>query len=256
MTDLLLHQGHAVTATDVCFEDLERLAWERQWPTERTLLMPLDVRQPADWKRAIAQSMARWGRLDVGMNIAGVIRPGYLTEQTPADVDWMVDVNLKGVMLGTCALAEVMLQQGGGHIVNVASLAGIAPIRGLSIYSATKCAVRAYSIATALELRQKNVFLSVVCPDLVDTNMLTLQLEYEAAALTFSGNRILTVEDVGRAIMKEALAKKRLEVLLPGSRGWLGKLGNAFPALATRLTESLSRKGLTNQQQLKERNQR
>ncbi|AQG82617.1 SDR family oxidoreductase [Spirosoma montaniterrae] len=250
ITGVLLQQGYAVTATDVAVSQLHQVAISHKWPTDRLLLLPLDVRSPADWQRAISDTLARWGRIDVGMNIAGVIRPGYAADIRPEDIDFMVDINLKGVMLGTRYLAEVMKKQGAGHIINIASLAGIAPIQGLGIYSATKFAVRAFSLAAAGELRAQSVAVSVVCPDLVDTNMLTLQLDYPEAALTFSGNRTLTVDDVSRTILREALDRKRVEILIPNSRGWLGKFGNLFPEIGFRLTERLRKKGLKRMSEL------
>ncbi len=251
LTSTLLREGYAVAATDVAISQLHQAAAADGWPADRTLLLPLDVRSVADWQRVIQDTLNRWGRLDVGMNIAGVIRPGYATNIRPEDIDFMVDINLKGVMLGTRFLAEAMKRQGAGHIVNIASLAGIAPIQGLGIYSATKFAVRAFSIAAAGELRPQNIHVSVVCPDLVDTNMLTLQLDYPEAALTFSGNRTLTVDDVARAILREALNRKRVEILLPNSRGWLAKFGNLFPLIGFFVTNYLRRKGFLRQKKLK-----
>jgi 3-oxoacyl-[acyl-carrier protein] reductase len=243
MVGLLLQQGHAVVATDVAISQLHRVATADNWPTDRLLLLTLDVRSVADWQAAIRQTLDRWGRLDVGMNIAGVIRPGYAAAIRPEDVDWMVDINLKGVMLGTRFMAEAMRQQGNGQIVNVASLAGVAPIQGLGIYSATKFGVRAFSIAAAGELREQSISISVVCPDLVDTNMLTLQLDYPEAALTFSGPRVLTVAEVCQTIIRQALGRRKVEIMIPPSRGWLAKLGNLFPKLGFALTKSLQEKG-------------
>ncbi|TAE31493.1 MAG: SDR family oxidoreductase [Cytophagales bacterium] len=250
MAGLLLQQGHTVVATDVAISQLHTAATTDGWPTDRTLLLPLDVRSATDWQATMKKVLEQFGRLDVGMNIAGVIRPGYAAEIRPDDVDFMVDINLKGVMLGTRFMAEIMQEQRSGQIVNVASLAGVAPIQGLGIYSATKFGVRAFSIAASGELRDSGVSVSVVCPDLVNTDMLTAQLDHPEAALTFSGPRVLTVADVGRAILLEAIDRRRVEVMIPPSRGLLAKLGNFFPEWGFAVTKGLRKKGLKKQKEL------
>lgn len=253
MTGVLLQQGRTVVATDVAISQLHKAALADQWPTDRTLLLPLDVRSAADWKAAIRQTLDRFGHLDVGMNIAGVVRPGYAADVQPEDVDRMVDVNLKGVILGTRFMAEPMRAQRSGQIVNIASLAGVAPIQGLGVYSATKFGVRAFSIAAAGELREYGVWVSVVCPDLVDTDMMAQQLDYPEAALTFSGPRVLTVADVCQTILHQAIDKRRVEIMIPPSRGLLGKLGNLFPELGFKLTKGLRKRGSAKQKRLRER---
>lgn len=247
LTGALLREGHAVAATDVAISQLHKAAKADNWPPDRTLLLPLDVRSSVDWQNAIARTRTRWNRIDVGLNIAGVIRPGYVLDMQPEAIDFMVDINLKGVMLGTHYLAEAMIRQQEGHIINIASLAGLAPVQGLSIYSATKFAVRAFTLAAAGELRGKNISVSVISPDLVDTNMLTLQLDYPEAAMSFTGPKVLTVQDVERAVLYDALERKRVEIMLPKRRGWLAKMGNLFPVLGFALTRRLVKKGLARQ---------
>ncbi len=118
------------------------------------------------------------------------MRPGHTPELLDGDVELQIGVNLKGVIYGTREAARLMLRQPDlarrGHIVNIASLAALAPIPGLTVYSATKYAVRAFSLAAAEELRPLGIAVTVVCPDAVKTPMLDLQVGYEEAALTFT----------------------------------------------------------------------
>ncbi len=232
---------------NVVATDLAPMPHTEAWDPARCLVERLDVTSPNDWERVMELALQKFGTLDVLVNNAGVIVPGFAESLTVRDIDFQIGVNLSGVLYGSRLGAQVMLRQGHGHLVNVASLAGIAPIHGLAVYSATKAAVRNFTLAIAYELRQRGVFASVVCPDLVNTAMLTQQLPDPAAALTFSGNRILTVEDMERAVFERALERKELEILVPRSRGLLGKIGNFFPMFGQRLTASLVRKGLRTQ---------
>lgn len=243
----LLKRGARVLATDLNREGLQTLR-EVSGVGENLWTELQDVRDAAQWQRLVDEMAKRWGRVDVLMNVAGVIRPGWAEEGSAQDVDFHFDINAKGVIHGTQVAARQMQGQGGGHIINVASLAGIAPIPGLSLYSASKFAVRGYTLAVAQELAPKGIKVTAVCPDAVQTPMLDLQIDYEQAAMTFSGNRVLTVEDVAGVILGRVLAKAPLEVMIPGSRGWLAKLASAFPDMNALLLESLRKKGLKKQQ--------
>jgi 3-oxoacyl-[acyl-carrier protein] reductase len=187
------------------------------------------------------------------MNIAGVIRPGFIHETDFDMIDFHIDVNLKGTIYGTKLVAEQMVKQKQGHIINIASMAGITPVMGLNLYSTSKFGVRGFSLSIASELQEHNVAVTVVCPDLVDTPMLTLQLDYPEAALTFSGSRHLTVQEIGQVILDRGLKKKQLEIVYPAGRGLTAKIASFQPKLADLLLKKLSEKGLKRQKELKDR---
>lgn len=193
-----------------------------------------DVRDAAGWERIVADVVAQHGALDVMLNIAGYLKPGYIHAASVAEIERQLDVNVKGVIYATRAGAQQMQRQGNGHIVNIASLAGISHVPGLSVYCASKHAVRGFSLAVAHELAPQGVAVSVLCPDAVETPMLELQTAYAEAALTFGAGRGLTLDEVEQAVMR-VLAERPLELVLPvpgSARGALAKLSNAFPALA------------------------
>lgn len=239
--------GHQLLATDLDAAALAREAQRLGWRAPQVDHCPLDVRDANAWPAVIDRAVQTFGRLDVVMNVAGVIQPGYVHEISPETVLLHIDVNARGVMLGTQAAARQMVRQGHGHIINISSMAGIAPIPGIASYSASKFAVRGFSLAVAHELRSHGVSVTCVCPDAVETPMLDLQMTHEAAALTFSAKRFLTVEDVGRAIFERALPRRPLEITLPRSRGWLAKLTSLWPASARWLLPSLTRDSLKRQ---------
>lgn len=209
----------------------------------------LDVRDAAQWKALVERVVTRWGRLDILLNVAGVLRPGYVDVISDADVHLQIDVNVKGVMFGTQTAAAQMVKQRAGHIINVASLAGVAPVPGLSVYSASKFAVRGFSLSAAIELRDKGVHVSLVCPDAVQTPMLDDEQGHEEAALAFSGaEQPLTVHDISRVVFEEVLPHAPLERIVPPIRGRMAKLGSAFPAASLLLMGLLRSRGLKNQQ--------
>ena len=246
LSDVFYNQGHNVVATDFMIDKLNTQT--QHWKSEQCLIEALNVTSIENWQNVVQKTIQKFGQIDILLNIAGVITPGFVEDFALKDIDYHIDINVKGVMYGTKIVADEMLKKGSGHIINFASLAGVAPIHGIALYSASKYAVRGFSLAITPELRAKGIHVSVVCPDLVNTNMLTSQLEYKASALTFSGNNVLTVNDIERSILHNALEKKQAEILIPLSRGLTAKLGNLFPAIGFWLTESLMNKGLRKQQ--------
>ncbi|XDD52459.1 SDR family NAD(P)-dependent oxidoreductase [Leptospira sp. WS92.C1] len=235
--------GHSILITDINEKELKKFG--AQWKNEkdRILISKLDVSSASDWKKVMDLVYKKWGRLDVLLNVAGYLLPGYIYEVPASQIDRHMDINAKGVMYGTREAAVRMVAAKAGHIINIASLAGVAPITGISLYSTSKFAVRGFSLAIAQELREKNVFITVVCPDAIKTPMLDLQKDYEEASMTFSGDKVLTVEEVSKMILGKILTKKPLEVLIPGSRGILAKIGNMFPAMTGSLGPMLRKKG-------------
>lgn len=215
-------------------------------------LLPGDVSKEETWNRVISKAKEIHLPISHLINCAGVIRPGFLTDYALSDIDYHIDINTKGTILGTTLIGREMKFQEFGHIINVASLAGLAPVSGLSLYVASKFAVRGFSLAVASELREFGIDVSVICPDLVNTPMLDLQLNYpEEAKLTFSGpSKILQPEDLVREILK-LMEKPKLQVTVPSSRGLLAKIAGAWPEFAEVFRKSLEKKGRNNIQKLR-----
>ncbi len=250
LADVLLAAGHEVFATDLDDVALRAHAETRAWPIARAHTRRLDVTQPVAWERVFAEAVRVMGHVDVLINVAGYLLPGYLGDFDADSVHRHLDVNTKGVIFGTHTAARHMLARGRGHIINIASLAALAPVPGIALYSASKYAVRGFSLAVAQELRPRGVAVTVVCPDAVTTPMLDLQVDYHEAAMTFSGSRFLTVEDVADAILRRVLPKRPLEVYLPRSRAVLARLADLFPRTALWLRPLLDRRGRARQRSM------
>lgn len=219
---------------------------EAHQPSEHVLLHGLDIRSADGWAVLVNETVEHFGQIDYLCNIAGIDRVAMFIDQPLENIDLLVDINLKGSLYGMRIVAEHMVARGSGHIINMASLAGVSPTPGTAIYSATKFGLRAVSIATAVELRQHGVYVTVICPDLVDTALFDQHIEDEdpeAVALIFSGSRALTTDEVSEAIFR-AMRDRPLEIDLPFSRGVLSKLTSAAPSVLLRLYEPFKRKGL------------
>ncbi|NDJ34077.1 MAG: SDR family oxidoreductase [Chloroflexi bacterium] len=236
--------GQQVIATDINAEGL---------PPASATLTPrqLDVRDADRWAALIEEAVGTWGRIDALVNVAAFLNPGTITAMSTEDIHRHMDVNAKGVMLGMHSVIPHMIAAGGGHVINISSLAGLAPVPGIALYSASKHAVRAISLAAAIELEPHGIAVTVICPDAVQTPMLDIQKPHDETALTFSAPRILSVEDVERAV-RVALRTRRLEIALPRYRGWLTKLSGALPGLGHRLSHIFRRQGLRKLKRLRE----
>lgn len=242
----LVRRGHRVVATDLSVERLAEVARE-DGLGDSVVGAALDVRDEEAWKRALALALDRFGSLDLLLSVAGYLRPGYIHETRAIDVDLHFDVNVKGVAHGLRIVGAHFARQGRGHVVNFGSLASLAPISGNTLYTASKYAVRGLSNAAAQELGRFGVAVTLVMPDAVATPMLDLQVNYPEAALTFSGQRPLTVADIEEVIFDVVLPKRPLEIAVPWDRGLLARISCIVPESAAVLRPLLERKGLAAQ---------
>lgn len=247
----LYAQGHRLMLVDLNEAGLTRLAEDERLSSERVLLQRLDVRDAGAWQAALEALLARFGRIDTMLNIAGFLRPGLVHEIAPELLAQHLDVNAKGLMFACQAGAKQMVKQGAGHIINVASIAGISHVPGLSAYAASKHAARGFSLSLAHELRPLGVAVSVLCPDAVETPMLTLQESFREAEMTFGAGRALGLLEVERAIMR-LMRTRELELVLdvPRSGRALGaRLANMFPALTQLAYAYVAKRGRAVQEQ-------
>lgn len=253
LADAFLARGARVFATDVDLEGMRKAARANDWHAGRLLMRRLDVRDRSAWEALYTELMGSWGRLDLMFNVAGVVHPGRLADASEDDYNLHMDVNVRGVVNGSQVAARHMRAQGRGHIVNVSSLAGIAPIPGIGLYSVSKHAVRAYTLVLAEELRDTGVAVTVICPDAIETPMLTREEDYEEAAMAFSGRSPLTVRDISRVVFERILRNRPVEVGVPAGRTLLARIGGAFPAVSRLMTRRLWRRGARRQKARREK---
>ena len=123
-----------------------------------------DVTREADLQAAAEWLQQQWGGVDVVINNAGVAQMGGIADASEGDWQWIVDINLLGVVRGCRVFTPMLRAQGGGQLVNVASMAGLVHMPQAAAYNATKAAVVALSETLQLELEADRIGVSVVCP--------------------------------------------------------------------------------------------
>lgn len=169
----LVRRGATVVLADIDGEAAEHAAKQLgDAGPGRATAITLDVRDGAAVVDAYRAVRDDHGRLDFAFNNAGIGVGGLVEELTLEHWDRTIDVNLRGVVHGVHAAYPIMLDQGHGHIVNTASLAGLVMPAIMTPYTATKHAVVGLSLAVRAEGAARGVRVSALCPSFVDTPLL------------------------------------------------------------------------------------
>ncbi|WP_421681636.1 SDR family oxidoreductase [Stutzerimonas urumqiensis] len=166
-----------------------------------------DVTRGAEVQAMVEATLQRFGRLDYAFNNAGIeIEKGRLAEGEESEFDAIMGVNVKGVWLCMKHQLPVMLAQGGGAIVNTASVAGLGAAPKMSIYAASKHAVIGLTKSAAIEYAKKGIRVNAVCPAVIDTDMFRRAYEADPRKAEFAAamhpvGRIGRVEEIAAAVL-------------------------------------------------------
>ncbi|WP_148613874.1 SDR family NAD(P)-dependent oxidoreductase [Nocardioides rubriscoriae] len=220
----LVAAGHDVVITDLDADAVAATAAE----IGATGLVQ-DVRDPASHQRVAEAAIAR-APLGVWVNNAGVGWDGDLVALSDDQVRGLVEINLLGVLWGMRAALAAFGPTGSGSVVNVASLSGLGPVPGLSVYAATKAAV--VSITTSVSMEAPDgVDVHAVLPDGVATAMVEDMSEGLGKQLVHSGGRLLTVEEIAEAVVG-LVGSRRVLRTIPAWRGGVSRASAVAPSLA------------------------
>ncbi|WP_304164374.1 SDR family NAD(P)-dependent oxidoreductase [Phenylobacterium aquaticum] len=193
---------------------------------------------------AAAETVETFGKVHLVCNNAGVGAGGPMDQVKPADWDWVVAVNLMGVVYGMETFLPLIRSHGeGGCFVNTASMAGLISAPGMEPYTATKYAVVGMSEGWAAQLAPEDIHVAVLCPGFVRTKInqsgRTRQAQFGGPAVSeiVAGNLVdsgIDPERVGRRVLEGVLAKERYILTHPDMRplvqGRFGALMSAFDA--------------------------
>jgi 3alpha(or 20beta)-hydroxysteroid dehydrogenase len=136
----------------------------------------LDVTSETDWAAAVATTVDLYGRLDILINNAGIIRIGGLADTSVEEYLRVVRVNQPGCFLGMRSVIDALKTTGGGSIINTSSIHGLQGVPGIFSYVASKFAIRGMTKAAALELGHAGIRVNSVHPGLIDTAMIRAEL--------------------------------------------------------------------------------
>ncbi|MBL8046087.1 MAG: SDR family oxidoreductase [Anaerolineales bacterium] len=177
-------------------ERMETVAREAGLSTEQVLITPVDITDAASVTAWVEAVRARWGRADGLINVAGAFKAGKpVHEMEEADWDFMHNINAKAAFLTCRAVVPLMLENGGGKIVNVSARAGLAGGKNSAAYGASKAAVLRLTESLSAELREKNINVNAVLPSIIDTP------QNRAAMPTADAARWVTPEDLASVIV-------------------------------------------------------
>jgi NAD(P)-dependent dehydrogenase (short-subunit alcohol dehydrogenase family) len=172
---LALHCARAGFRVFICDLNSERghetLAALRANGAEDAAFLKLDVRSESELQEARNFLEMRWGGVDVVVNNAGVAQSGKIDLVPLEDWEWILDINLLGVVRGCRTFTPLFKKQGHGHFINIASMAGLLEGPRMAAYSVSKAGVVKLSEVLDMELASKNIKISVVCPAFFPTNL-------------------------------------------------------------------------------------
>lgn len=163
---LFAAEGAQVVIADVLAEEGAALAQE-----VNGLFVHLDVSSETSWETALAQALARFGRVDVLVNNAGVLLFKTIADTSKAEFDRVLGINLGGCFLGLRIVGAHMVSRGSGSIVNISSADGMKGANSLGAYCASKWAVRGLTKVAAMEYGHKGVRVNSIHPGGIDTAM-------------------------------------------------------------------------------------
>ena len=225
-------QGWRVLVSDVDEAAAETTAKELD-----ASFLRLDVTENATWLAALEWCKREWDGLDVLVNNAGVAGGGRFEEIDLVDWDWIWNINLKGVVRGCRMFVPLFKQQRSGHLVNVASLAGIMNLPAMASYNVTKAGVISLSETLRYELEPYGIHTTVICPAYVKTNLTSGMRSPDPAAVTLTEKLMasskITVDDVAEQVFQAVLHKRFLVLTHPDGRR-SARLKRYLPGLVDR----------------------
>jgi len=209
----------------------------------RATAAALDVRDAAAFERILDETIAAQGRLDYLFNNAGLAVAGEAQNLSPDHWRKVLDVNLGGLIQGATAAYSRMVRQGSGHIVNIASLAGLSGMALGAPYATSKFGAVGLSLTLRAEGADLGVKVSAVCPAYIQTNIFDAGLYAGTDAKTVRSNipfKFVEVDDAARAVLR-GVERNRAVIVFPFYARVLWWLTRIHPALAVAVNRQTAR---------------
>jgi len=241
----LAHDGMRLTVAARRLDRLEQVAAEVEALGGEALIVQTDVRNRDELRCMVQTTFERWGRIDVLLNNAGLGHDKALIRIKPEMIRDEIHINLIAVIECAQVVLPVMLRQKSGHIINVASIAGLIAMPGSTIYSATKFGVNGFSDALRRELHGSGIHVSAFCPGYTPTEIspeLKAIAEGQPGAPRMPGLMPVTyVADQIACLIRHP----RRRVIIPPSWKFLVIIAFLFPGIADALVPLFQAKEVT-----------
>jgi len=170
---LFSDEGAKIIIADILDDEGAKIEAEINERGGNSIYMHLDVTDAAEWDRVVKATVEKFGKLDILVNNAGVASWGTNDDTTEKEWDKIMDVNAKGVFLGTKTAVPEMKKAGGGSIINISSISGIVGQPSIQpVYNASKGAVRIFTKSIAVQYASDGIRANSVHPGPVDTDMI------------------------------------------------------------------------------------
>ena len=199
---LFATEGAKVVIGDVLEAEAKGVEAEINESGGECVFIRLDVTVAANWQAAVDLAVGRFGRLDILVNNAGISNRATLEDTSDEAWDRMLDINAKGVFLGTRHAIPAMRDSGGGSIINISSIYGLIGSRTSAAYHASKGAVRLLTKATAIQHASENIRCNSVHPGFIQTPMTEVSFSDEEHR-----ERLIANTPLGRVGVPEDIAK-------------------------------------------------
>lgn len=214
--------GWKVAVTDIDVMRAQRILEEVKRLGGDGFCMQLDIRQVDHWQQLETAVLNHWGGLELLINNAGVASAGNIEDTSLDDWAWILDIDLMGVVRGCHQFAAMFKRQRAGHIVNVASFAGLAGLPFISSYGVAKAGVVALSEALRAEMHPYGVGVTVACPAFVKTGLLhtfrATKPETKATVTRWMENSGINAEKIAEDIAGAVRKNKFLLLTHPQTR--------------------------------------
>jgi NAD(P)-dependent dehydrogenase (short-subunit alcohol dehydrogenase family) len=215
------HEGARVTAVDVnAAGTAETLALAGDRGSE-VVFAHADIRDEAQVKALVDRTVARWGRLDILFNNAGVVLVKPLEETTEAEWDNLMSVNLKAMFFGCKHVIPHMKRTGGGVILNTGSIGSFTGQLNTPAYIASKGAVALFTKSLALDYGRDGIRVNCICPGITDTPMLREHMGYGEQGEKNIRKRLARVP-LGKILEPADVARAALYLVSDDSAGITG----------------------------------
>ncbi|MFY9264886.1 MAG: SDR family oxidoreductase [Solirubrobacterales bacterium] len=234
ISEELARQGAIVVIAEINQERADQVAHGITASGGKAEAVVLDTADAGSVRRVVADAVTRHGRLDFIFNNAGIAIAGDLRDLSSEQWHRVLDVNLHGVINGAVAAYGVMASQGGGHIVNTASVAGLVPFPISVPYAVSKHGVVGLSTSMRLEGEALGVKVSVVCPGGVATNIWE-DTEYVGAAkddvmANIPRSMFVSADKAARIILR-GVRRNKTYIVFPGHGKLMWWLQRVWPGL-------------------------